>query len=170
MKSKMNVKWQFASAGIAAAFAVAVAGTAAAATLAKEGRYDTTNCSTVFSNRIDFSKTHWAQSYELLGTTQSNPPGGLGDGNSYRCVGMSSSFDGKSSGMTVCESVDHDGDKRLSTFSVQDNKTVRAQVAGTGKYEGMVQSGDFERAPAFPMVKPGTYQQCNRQTGTYKLK
>ena len=167
MKSKMNLKWQFASAGLAAVFAV---GTAAAATLPKEGRYDTTNCSTVSTNRIDFSKTHWAQSTEVLGTTQSNPPGGLGDGNSYRCVGMVTSFDGKISGMTACESVDQDGDKRLSSFSVQDNKTVRTQVAGTGKYEGMVQSGDFERAPAFPTVKPGTYQQCNRQTGTYKLK
>ena len=166
MKSTMKLKWQFATVGLFAAFAV----TCTAAPLPEEGRYDTTNCSTVTANRIDFSKTHWAQSHEILGTTQSNPPGGLGDGNSYRCVGMQASFDGKVSGMTVCESMDQDGDKRLSTFSLQDGKTARTSIAGTGKYEGMQQSGDFVRAPTFPTIKPGTYQQCNRQTGTYKLK
>ena len=83
---------------------------------------------------------------------------------------MTTSFEGKISGISACESVDKDGDKRLATFSVEGNKTVRAHVAGTGKYEGMVQSGDFERAPAFPTVKPGPNQQCNRQTGTYKMK
>jgi hypothetical protein len=169
MKSKLNIASQYTSAGLVVG--LAFAGAVAAAPLPKEGRYDTTNCSTVVvSNRIDFSKTHWVQTVELLGTTVSNPPGGLGDGNSYRCVGMTSSFDGKISGNTVCESMDQDGDKRLSSFSQEDTKTVRAQVAGTGKYEGMVQAGDYVRAPTFPTIKPGTIQQCNRQTGTYKLK
>jgi len=168
MESRLNLRLQFTSAALLAT--LAVAGTAAAAPLPKEGRFDTTNCSTVFSNRIDFSKTHWVQTVELLGTTVSNPPGGLGDGNSYRCVGMTTSFDGKVSGNTVCESVDQDGDKRLSSFSLEGTKSVRTQVAGTGKYEGMTQVGDYVRAPTFPTVKPGTMQQCNRQTGTYKLK
>jgi hypothetical protein len=83
---------------------------------------------------------------------------------------MTTSFDGKISGSNVCESVDQDGDKRLSSFWTDGTKTVRTQVAGTGKYEGMVQEGDYVRAPTFPTVKPGTTQQCNHQTGTYKLK
>ena len=169
MKSRLNLTSQFASAGLLAT--LAVAGTVCAAPLPKEGRFDTTNCSTVFvSNRIDFSKTHWVQTVELLGTTVSNPPGGFADGNSYRCVGMTTSFDGKISGKTVCESVDQDGDKRLSSFSLEGTQTVRAVVAGTGKYEGIVQEGDYDRAPTFPTVKAGTLQQCNRQRGTYKLK
>jgi hypothetical protein len=168
MTYKMNLKLQFVGVGLVAG--LAAAGASSAAPLPKEGRYDTTNCSTVTSNRIDFSKTHWAQSFEQLGTTQSNPPGGYGDGSAYRCVGMNASIDGMISGKTFCESVDPDGDKRLSSFTQEGDKTVRTQVAGTGKYEGLIQSGDFVRAPAFPIVKPGTFQQCNRQTGTYKLK
>ena len=169
MKSRLTLTLHFTSAGLLTS--LVIAGTVAAAPLPKEGRFDTTSCAAVtVSNRIDFSKTHWVQTVEYLGTTLSNPPGGLGDGNSYRCLGMTRSFDGKISGSTVCESIDQDGDKRLSSFSQEGTNSIRTQVAGTGKYEGMEQSGDYVRAPAFPTVKPGAYQQCNHQTGTYQLK
>ena len=169
MKTSGNLKLQFANATLVAF--LLIAGTAAAAMLPKEGRFDVTNCAAItISNRIDFSKNHWIQTVEFVGTTQSNPPGGFGDGSSYRCVGVTASLDGKISGTNYCESIDQDGDKRLSSFAQQGNSAVRTQIAGTGKYEGMEQSGDYMRAPAFPIVKPGTYQQCNRQTGTYKLK
>src|SRR3984893_16021145 len=42
-----------------------------------------------------------SSSYEMTGTTRSNPPGGMFDKNSFHCVGMNASLDGKDTGSTV---------------------------------------------------------------------
>jgi hypothetical protein len=49
----------------------------------------------------------------MTGATRSNPPGGMFDKNTFRCLGMNASFDGKTTGSTVYEAIDADGDKRL---------------------------------------------------------
>ena len=142
-----------------------------AAELPKEGSYDFTSCNSGVSSVITFSKTHTGSSYELTGTNRSNPPGGLFDKGTYRCVGMNASLDGKITASTVCEATDVDGDKRLTSFSNVDGKTTRTNVAGTGKYEGMVNTtGTVQPLGPFPAIKAGTFQDCNHQTGTYKLK
>ena len=70
---------------------------------------------------------------------------------------MGLSFDGKMSGGSVCEGTDKDGDKRLTRFTYDDEgKMQRQEIAGTGKFEGMVSSSTFEY--------------CTRNTGTYKFK
>jgi hypothetical protein len=168
MISRRDLKLQFANAGLVAA--LAIAGTAGAAMLPKEGTYDYIACNIGVTNRIDFSKTHWAYSYEQTGIVRSNPPGGLFDQSTSRCVGLFTSFEGKISSSSVCESLDTDGDKRLATFSRQGDKLVRTEITGTGKYDGMVSTGVGDVLPAFPEIKPGTYQNCNHQTGTYKMK
>lgn len=150
--------------------ALTLIGAASAQTLPKEGRYDFTACWSGASNAIAFSKTHTASSYEMMGTTRSNPPGGMFDNHSFRCVGMNYSLDGKAGGTAVCEAVDRDGDKRLTFFTIAGDKVVRENVTGTGKYEGMVASGTVQPLGPFPGIKPGTFQNCNHQTGTYKLK
>jgi hypothetical protein len=120
---------------------------------------------------ITFSKTHTASSYEMTGTIRSNPPDGIFDKNSFRCVGMNASLGGKFTGSTVCEAVDVDGDKRLSNFSLaSDGGLTREIVGGTGKYEGMTMTGIVQPLGPFPVIKAGTFQDCNHQTGTYKLK
>ena len=136
----------------------------------KEGSYDYTSCWSGVNNVITFSKTHTASSYEMTGAIRSNPPGGMFDKHTFRCVGMNASLDGKNTGSTVCEAIDVDGDKRLAYFSNGDGKETRTQVAGTGKYEGMVATGTVENLGGFPAIKDGTFQNCNHQTGTYKLK
>jgi hypothetical protein len=142
-----------------------------AAELPKEGSYDFTSCSSGVNNVITFSKTHTANSYEITGTNRSNPPGGLFDKITYRCVGMTASLDGKVTASTVCEAIDVDGDKYLAKVSTGDGKTTRTIVAGTGKYEGIVTTQTaFEQLGPFPTIKDGTSQSCNHQTGTYKLK
>ena len=91
---------------------------ALAGELPKEGSVDLTSCwSGVATNVITFSKTHTASSYELTGTNRSNPPGGLFDKSTFHCVGVSASLDGKDTSTSVCESIDPDGDKRLSSIS-----------------------------------------------------
>jgi len=144
---------------------------ALAAELPKEGNYDYTSCWAGVNNVISFSKDHTASSYEMTGTNRSNPPGGLFDKNSFRCVGTNTSLSGKTAGITVCEATDAEGDKRLSYYSLIDGKLTRESVAGTGKYDGLVTSGNkVEAYGPFPAIKAGTFQDCNRQTGTYKLK
>jgi hypothetical protein len=71
----------------------------------------------------------------------------------------------------VCEVKDADGDKRLGHYSFVDGKeTFYTVVAGTGKYEGMTLTSTVEQLGPFPAIKDGTFQGCNHQTGTYKLK
>lgn len=168
MKSKINLKLQFANAGLVAA--LTIAGAATAQTYSKEGKYDFSSCWSGNSNIIAFSKTHTALSYEMTGTTQSNPPGGMFDKTTFRCVGMNYSFDEKVAGHVVCESLDAQGDKALSQYTVEGTKATRVAITGTGKYDGMVSSGITATLGPFPVIKPGTFQNCNRQTGTYKLK
>ena len=138
--------------------------------LPKEGSYDYTSCWSGVNNVITFSKTHTASSYESTGTNRSNPPGGMFGKGTFRCVGMNASLDANLTASTVCESIDVDGDKRLTYFSTGDGKVTRTFVAGTGKYEGMVTTGTVEPLGPFPIIKAGTFQDCNHQTGTYKLK
>ena len=47
---------------------------------------------------------------------------------------------------------------------------TRENITGTGKFEGMVATGTVKPLGPFPVVKAGTFQDCNHQTGTYKLK
>ena len=144
---------------------------ALATELPKEGSYDYTACWSGANNVITFSKTHTASSYEMTGAIRSNPPGGMFDKHTFRCVGMDASLDGKNTGSTVCEAIDTDGDKRLSYFSLgSDGKVTRENITGTGKFEGMVATGTVKHLGPFPVVKAGTFQDCNHQTGTYKLK
>ena len=56
-----------------------------AAELPKEGSYDFNSCWSGVSNVITFSKTYTANSYEMTGTTRSNPPGGIFDKSTFRC-------------------------------------------------------------------------------------
>ena len=156
--------------GIAAVLLLANVGIPLAADLPKEGSYDITSCWSGASNVIAFSKTHTASSFELTGTARSNPPGGPFDMTTFRCVGMSSSIEGKSTGTNLCESIDKDGDKILSRNISEAPKQVHTVLVGTGKYEGMVRGGTSESLGQFTTIKPGTFQGCNRQTGTYKLK
>jgi hypothetical protein len=169
MQPKRILKMRCASAAVVAA--LAVAGTAAAGTLPKEGSYDYTACWSGVPTMIGFSKTHFAFSYEMTGTNFSNPPGGLFDKNTFRCVGMNATLGSERVGNLVCEAVDRDGDKRLAYFALgKDGKYARQEVAGTGKYQGMVTDGQIEEMGPFPVIKRGTFQNCNHQTGTYRLK
>ena len=156
---------------VLASLIVASPFSAFAAELPKEGSYDFISCGSSVYSAITFSKTHAGSSWESSGTNRSNPPGGLFDKSTFRCVGMNASLDGKITASTVCEATDVDGDKRLTYFSTGDGKVTRTFVAGTGKYEGMVNTtGTVQPLGPFPAIKAGTFQDCNHQTGTYKLK
>jgi hypothetical protein len=148
---------------------LSAAGAATAADFAPEGKYDFTSCWSGISNTIAFSKAHVAFSYEMTGSSRASSPGGFYDKTAFHCVGMNTSIDGNVSGVAVCEAMDKDGDKTLTRFEASGGRTVRMQLAGTGKYEGALIAGSVETLGPFPTIKPGTFQNCNHQTGTYKL-
>lgn len=150
-------------------FALLASG-AALADYPKEGKYDFSSCWSGTSSRIVFSKTHFANNIEFTGSTRSNPPGGFGDRVSFRCIGTLYGYGAKPTGIVACESVDRDGDKSLTHYEVGPDGAKRTAIAGTGKFEGMVSAGTTQTLGPFPIIKAGTFQNCNRQTGTYKLK
>ena len=156
---------------VAAVCPAATLGTAGAADLPKEGKYDYTACYSGIVNVIAFSKTHRAFNYEFTGSSRSNLAGGIFDKTSFHCVGSAAEFDKKYSGMVTCQERDHNDDSLLTHFLAgDDRKWTRQTIAGTGKYEGIVTNGTFELLGPFPIAKPGTFQNCSRQAGTYALK
>ncbi len=156
---------------IAATALATCSGLALAADLPREGSYDHTTCFTRNSTRIDYSKTHFAYSYEETGTSVSNPPGGLFDNETVRCVGVTISLDGKRTGGSLCEGVAHNGDTRLTHFWYDaEGKFQRETVAGTGSYDGLITTGSVKQVGAMQQVKPGTVKFCNQGTGSYRLK
>jgi hypothetical protein len=149
--------------GLGTVVAIGAIGQAGAAELPKEGKADMTTCHTVTTNDITFSKTHTATTYEVIGVNTSNPPGGIFDQTSFRCVGLNSIIDGKFSATAICESVDRDGDKIITRLIVgsyegvgQDDTHVgeATVIAGTGKYEGMTRTGTMENY-LIRSAKPG---------------
>jgi hypothetical protein len=169
MKSRNSLKLQIANTALLAAFTVA--GSAVAQTLPKEGSYDFTSCYSDTATTVSFGKDHSSLVYERTGMNTSNPPRGYMDKSTFRCVGMTSSFGGKNSGSSTCESIDKDGHKKLTYFSLdRDGTIVKEVVLGTGKYEGATEKGSTTTMGPYPTIKLGTSQNCVRQTGTYKLK
>lgn len=152
--------------------ALGVAGAAGAQSFPKEGRYDYTACFSGVSNTIAFSKTHTAYTRETIGTNRSNTPGGLHDKETFRCLSLVMAFDGTNRTFSVCETVDRDGDRRLTSFAPgPDGNPVRRMVAGSGKWDGVVFSNTkVEPLGPFPEIKSGMVQNCVRQLGDYKLK
>jgi hypothetical protein len=142
-----------------------------AADLPREGNYNIHSCTSGVANAIAFSKDHRVIGIEQWGSTLSNPPGGMLDKGVFHCLGLQTVFAGKDVYSHYCELVFADGDKILGHLSPgPDGNPVRSTVAGTGKYEGLVLSGTVVQLGPYPVVKPGAFQNCNHQTGTYKLR
>lgn len=142
-----------------------------AADVPKEGTFDYTTCFTRTRSRIDYSPTRFAYSYAETGTTVNEPRGGPFDENQVVCVGMTLSFDGKMSGGSVCEGKDKDGDKRLTRFAYDDEgKLQRQEIAGTGKFDGMATTTTYRPLGPPREIKPGIFEYCTKNTGTYKFK
>ena len=115
-----------------------------AAELPKEGSYDFNSCWSGVNNAITFSKTYAASTFEMTGTTRSNPPGGMFDKSTFRCVGLMPRLTGRSQRPTYSRQSTWTATSDLLSFSNVDGKITRTNVAGTGKYEGIVTAGTVE--------------------------
>ena len=169
MKQRFNMKLRLAEASLLAV--LTASGTASAAALPKQGNYAFEACFSGVGNLVAFSRDDRGVSFEMLGENRSDAPGGMLDHSAFRCVGAHMWLGGEETLNVLCEVVDRDGDKQLAKVVMASNGGVtRNVVAGTGKYQGMQMSGTIVASGKFPSVKPGTFQGCNHQTGTYVLK
>jgi hypothetical protein len=153
---------------------ILIAGTslASAGEVPKEGTYDYYSCWSGTTSDMKLPGDAVARTSEITGMNHAKTPGTMFDNNSFRCIGSTVTKDKVTTGRTICEAVDADGDKRWASFVAgEDGKTTRTQIAGTGKWDGLTTSNmTFENMPAPPTIVPGTIQGCNHQTGSYKLK
>jgi hypothetical protein len=143
-----------------------------ASEMPKQGKYDYFSCWSGTNNVMPLPDKTEALAYDLTGSTRAVIPGGMFDKNTFHCIGASTMRDGKTiAGRTTCMAIDADGDKRVAIFANENGKETRHEVTGTGKYEGMeITDPVVENLGPLPVVKEGTAQGCNHQTGTYKLK
>lgn len=142
------------------------------ADMPKEGQYDYSACWAGTSNVTKFSDKQSIISTDFTGIVRTATPGGPFDGETFHCTGLSMWVDGKpTSDTTFCIATDKDGNKRLARFTNNNGTVTREHLAGTGKYEGMTLTPTAVKPMGpFPTAKPGTFQGCNHQTGSYKLK
>jgi hypothetical protein len=142
------------------------------AEMPKEGAYSYTACWSGTTDTSKFSGNVSLRKAEFTGVIHADTPGGPFDKETFHCIGIETTTDGKTSnGMTLCEASDKDGNKRLARFTTIDDKVTREQVMGSGKYEGIIiTSSAVVPVGPLPQIKEGTIQACNHQKGTYKLK
>lgn len=170
MNPKTTRKSLFTSATLAGALAVFAATAGAAQQLPKEGKIAYRACYSGQSKFIKMSKTHIAYGYEFTGEGVADTPGTLFDHASFQCEGVGARLGKERIGHAVCLFVDPDGDKDMARFTLRNGKWQRHDVAGTGKYDGIVIHADLQSLGGFPRMRPEMFQACNHVVGTYKLK
>ena len=172
MNNKSGLKPILTSAALAGALAVSAAAAGASQQYPKEGKFAIRNCWSGVSKVVALSKTDVAYSFEFTGESIADEPGSLFDHQTFQCEGMGvRSGKKRTIGDFVCVGVDPDGDRHMDRHTLgKDGQLNRIDLAGTGKYEGMVSHAKLVDLGPFPRIKPGTFQGCNHETGTYKLK
>ena len=170
MNTKSVLNPLLRNAALAGALAVFAAAAVAAQPLPKEGKFAYRGCLTGTGKAIALSKSHVAYSFEATGEDMADTPGTLFDHASFQCEGSGARFGKERIGYNVCLYVDPDGDKDIVRFTLRDGEWQRQDVAGTGKYDGIVIHADVRDLGPFPKMKPGMIQECNHVVGTYKLK
>jgi hypothetical protein len=94
------------------------------------------------------------------------------DGFTQRCIGTVANVEGRLAANGWCRNVDpKTGDWTLVTWTGSDKPghgTWSFQY-GSGKWKGISGGGTYEPMGATKPIEPGTYQNCVRIKGTYKL-
>jgi hypothetical protein len=105
------------------------------------------------------------------GVTQA-APGDPFDGFTQRCIGTVANVEGKLAANGWCRNVDpKTGDWTLVSWVGSDKPGVGtwAFQHGTGKWKGISGGGSYEPLGPTRPVEAGTYQNCARIKGSYRL-
>jgi hypothetical protein len=137
----------------------------------KEGRLEFNLCFAGTVQHTEVSPQLAVGSFDSLAAVHSIPPGGPFDLQGAHCIGTYTITAGKHWGTGYCIHVDPDGDKWLEKWEAgADFSGAWKAEGGSGKYTGLQASGSFKPVGFPAAALPNSVQNCNYNTGTYKLK
>jgi hypothetical protein len=89
--------------------------------------------------------------------------------STYQCVGINKIVAGKPTGQGICKFMDKDGDFLVGEITSAGPEGTWKAFYGTGKWKGITGSGKYVYITNSKPIVNGTFQNCNRSTGTYEL-
>lgn len=139
----------------------------------KEGSYEFDFCPIGRGKIFSEGDKLFVMNYDLDAITRSASPGKAFDRMGARCYGIYSNFNGRQQEAGMCELTDLDGDKWWMEYRGNpDGKGgTYTSAHGTGKYDGMTLRGEYRIDNDWGSIsKEVSFQGCNPNKGTYKLK
>jgi hypothetical protein len=138
--------------------------------LAQAGEYDMTQCSSGTSSLLFSSENLTIYTFENKGITRSNTSDKDFDNATYHCVGI-----GRVVGKDVfiignCKFQAPDGSIHVGEFDGKNREGTWKYLYGTGRFEGIQGGGPWKAITGGKPITPGTFQGCERSTGTFSLK
>jgi len=134
-----------------------------------EESYDITNCWSGVTSMLSASKELVVYGYELKGITRSNHENKAFDNDTFQCVGIAKVVAGKATSDSYCKFMDPDGDMVVGGGQKTGAEGTWKFLQGTGKWKGITGGGKNWVITKSKPIKEGTFQGCNRATGTYEL-
>jgi hypothetical protein len=142
-----------------------------AAPLPQEGKLDFDLCFAGTVQHTEVGPQHAVGSFESLGSIYSRVAAGPFDRQGVRCLGTYQLVEGKHLGVGYCIHVDLDGDKWIERWEAgPDFSGTWTAIGGSGKYAGMQASGNFKPNGPVASALANSVQQCNHNTGSYRLR
>ena len=139
--------------------------------LPKEGSFEFRFCMVGEEQSMSSTDKVSVSHYRIIANTISEPAGKPFDRMSALCLGTYANLNGRQQDFGVCEMTDQDGDKWWMEYhgSAAGGGGTNTSAHGTGKYEGMTLKGQYID-DNWPSAAKDTFQGCNPNKGTYKLK
>lgn len=156
-----------------AAVSMAGSGLAGKVNIPKEGNYEFEFCLVGQAKNLSADDKVFVAQYSLLANLKSSPPGRAFDRMGAVCYGLYTNWNGRQQEAGVCELTDLDGDKWWMDYHGNADGAGGSYTAahGTGKYDGITLKGEYHIDNAWGSAsKEVSFQGCNPNKGTYKLK
>jgi len=137
---------------------------------AHAAEYDLTQCYSGTSNLPFSSEKLTIFTFELKGITRSNSSDKDFDNATFHCVGISRVI-GKDTIVTgSCKFQAPDASIHVGEFNAKNREGTWKFLYRTGRYEGIEGGGPYKTIIRGKPITLGTFQGCDRVTGTFSLK
>jgi hypothetical protein len=139
--------------------------------LAQAGEYDVTQCYSGTYTLLSPSEKLAILTFDLNGIMRSNTSDKTFDNHTFHCIGMQRIY-GKDQKWETgnCTVQAPDGSIQVGEFNVKNQDKTWKVLYGTGRYEGIESGGPYKTITEGKPIAPGTFQACDRSTGTFSLK
>ncbi len=146
---------------------------AARVNIPKEGKFAFDFCPVGRGKTFSAGERLFVMNYDLDAILRTTPSGEVFDRMGARCFGIYANINTRQQESGFCELTDVDGDKWWMDYRGNPDGTGGTYIAvhGTGKYEGMALRGEYRIDNNWGSIsREVSFQGCNPNTGTYKLK